>query len=88
MSGPEHKSTPGAVSTPAANRQGLNRDWNWSEVPPPRRAFPLISDQAGRLGTLDQAIGAEAAEAFFAEPDPFDDARRAAAEILGRLGNA
>lgn len=37
-----------------------------------------------QLGRVEQALGAEAAEEFLNEPDPFDEARRSAAAWLGR----
>ena len=55
----------------------------WGDVVAGFRKNHLVPVDQLRLGTLEQAIGVDAAEEFFNEPDPVDDARRSAAARLG-----
>ena len=54
-------------------------DAPWPEIPEELRSPRIVAGDIGRLGTLADAIGVDAAEKFFREnSEPFDSARRAA----------
>lgn len=60
----------------------INRGRIWPEIPK-HLGRQIVSSNVLRLGTLEDIIGFEEAEAFFNQPDPFEDARKSAAEKLG-----